>query len=94
MNNLIIIRGLIFLFGLGALPLSFAQQAQDESVFQAAREQAVWEPLYPVSLQENGAPIVEVVIDYMIDAEGNVFEPTVVKSFNSELFEELSLIHI
>ena len=86
-----LIKNLIFAFVLVSCSFSFAQQVQDSSDFRAPAERIVVEPLYPIPLQSDDAPEVQVVVDFMVDAEGNVFEPTVVKSFNSELFEQSAL---
>ena len=81
----ILIKSLISILSLVFLPPSFAQEG---SGFRAASQRIVAEPLYPIPLQDDDSPQVQVVVDFMIDTEGNIFEPTVVKSFNSELFEE------
>lgn len=81
---------LVFLLGLFLINLAQGQTNQSTVQFEAAKVLENRKPVYPQRLVRIGAES-RVTVNFMIDANGEVFEPTVVESYGSESFEFTAL---
>ena len=70
--------------------IAFAQEESTVDVYEAPKNLDITPPEYP-RIEENEGVEGWVVVNYMVDTEGKVFEPTVVGSTGSKRFERAAI---
>src|SRR5690606_20916711 len=67
-----------------------AQETADLDIFMGPQVSEFNHPNYPTEMARNGAEG-WVVVNYMVDTNGNAFEPTIVGSSGARMFEKAAI---